>query len=104
MSDLSLTLSLCAVIGLWIVLRVVPPRLDRDRIRESVEKQDGKVIEIVPLWGSRSRSNRVYEVSYVTAGGERVKAKCRTSLWNGVTWTSDRSPRFVPDDDGPNVL
>lgn len=102
MSDLSLIL--CVVIGLWVVGLIVPPKLDRDRIRESVEKQDGKVIEILPLWGPGRWSARVYEVTYMTAGGERVKANCKTSLGNGVTWTGDRLPSFFPDEDRPNVL
>src|SRR5437899_283898 len=63
---------------------VITPKLDRDRIRENIEAHGGRVIEILRVWGSGTRYDRAYEVSYMTARGNRVRATCRTSMWNGV--------------------
>jgi hypothetical protein len=75
------------VIGSWVLM----PKYDHERIRENVEAHGGRVIEILRVWSISSR-DRAYEVSYMTAQGERIKATCRTSMWNGVYWINDRPP------------
>jgi hypothetical protein len=75
-----------------IFVFVLTPKLDRDRIRENIEAHGGRVIEILRAWGSGTRYDRAYEVSYMTACGDRVRATCRTSMWNGVDWVNNRPP------------
>ena len=72
---------------------VVIPRMDRQRIREHIDNHGGKVIEILSDWFAASgRSARTYEVTYLTHNGERITAKCITSMTSDVQWISDRPP------------
>src|SRR5579884_1120348 len=95
MSDIPTIVLLAAgcsvVIGSWVLI----PKYDHKHIRENVEAHGGRVIEILRAWGSGSRYERAYEVSYMTAQGERIKATCRTSIWDGVYWINDRPPGAV---------
>jgi hypothetical protein len=84
--------------GSWIAaivlfVFVVIPRMDRQRIREHIDNHGGKVIEILIDWFAASgRSARTYEVTYLTHNGERITAKCITSMTSDVQWISDRPP------------
>ena len=74
-----------------IVVLTARPTFDRKRIRKNIEAHGGKVVEIVgrSSWGTRN--SRIYEVSYTTAGGERMEATCETSM-SGVYWIGQRPP------------
>ena len=84
--------------GSWIAaivlfVFVVIPRMDRQRIREHIDSHGGKVIKILSDWFAASgRSARTYEVTYLARNGERITAKCITSMTSDVQWISDRPP------------
>ena len=100
--------------GSWIAaivlfVFVVIPKMDRQRIREHIDSHGGKVIEILSDWFAASgRSARTYEVTYLTHNGERITAKCITSMTSDVQWISDRPPgsdrvtRQVAEEPGPS--
>ncbi len=71
---------------------VLAPKFDHERIRENVEAHGGRVVEILKVWDWGRGSDRTYEVSYMTASGERVNATCRTSMGRGVYWVNQRPP------------
>jgi hypothetical protein len=80
-----------AVIALFAF--VVIPKMDRQRIREHIDSHGGKVIEILSDWFSASgRSARTYDVTYMNRNGQRVTAKCITSMTSGVQWLTDKPP------------
>ncbi len=99
MNDLYSVIPFVMIAVFVILCFVLPPRFDRERIRKNVEDHGGKVIEILGVWSFGNRYDRTYEVSYVTAQDRRVKATCKTSMWNGVYWVSDRPPGVASDDD-----
>jgi hypothetical protein len=73
-----------------VVLRIIADRLDRQRIREEIEENGGKIVEIHwdpfgPGWFGE-KSDRIYEVTYQSKKGHRVVAHCKTSMWSGVYW------------------
>jgi|SRR5579871_2108120 len=68
------------------------PMWDRERIQGNVAASGGKVIEILSAWGAGSRNDRAYDVSYITASGNRLKARCWTSMSIGVLWLRDTPP------------
>jgi hypothetical protein len=79
--------------GLIIFIFVVIPKMDRQRIREHIDSHGGKVIETESVWfRSSGRYGRTYDVTYITRRGERITAKCITSMTSGVQWMSDRPP------------
>lgn len=86
---------LLLVAGGALVARLVAGRLDRERIREYIESAGGRVLNIVwnptgPGWlGS---SERIYDVTYETRGGEVLTATCKTTLTSGVYWTGQAAP------------
>lgn len=90
----SVLLYITIVIVVMIFGWVVVPTLDRNRIRENIEKHGGKVVEITRVWGWNTRNDRAYEISYMTARGKQVKATCRTNMWRGVYWVNDHPPGF----------
>ena len=94
MSDLGAVWFLVWMIALLCFVLFVLPRLDRNRIREHVESNGGHVIEILRVWfgGFGGRSARTYEVTYSTRQGERITAKCITSMTSGVQWVTNRPP------------
>ena len=68
-------------------------KFNRKSIARNIEANGGKVIEILKLWGEGSRSEQVYEVSYMTGHGERRKATCKVSaMSDDVSWISRRPP------------
>jgi hypothetical protein len=80
-----------AVIVLFVF--VVIPKMDRQRIRENIDSHGGKVIEILSVWFAGSgRSARTYDVTYINRNGQRVTAKCITSMTSGVQWLIDKPP------------
>jgi hypothetical protein len=99
--------------GLWVAVIalfvfVVIPKSDRKRIREHIDSHGGKVIEILSDWfGAGGRSAKAYDVTYISRTGQRVIAKCITSMTSGVQWLSDRplesdmEPAEVADESGP---
>lgn len=98
MSDPSSVLYVVLLVGVVLFAFVVAPKLDHDRIRENIESHGGKVIEILRAWGSGGRNDRAYEVSYMTATGQRKKATCRTNMWRGVYWVNTRPPGLDSDE------
>ncbi len=94
------------LLGIAIVLVVsfVANKLDEDRIREHIVENGGKVVEILRAWGAGSRSERAYDVTYMTRQGERVKARCRTNMWKGVLWINDRPPGTLAGDSPANEV
>ena len=94
MSNLSTILSFFLAIAILSFVLFVVPRLDRNRIREHVESNGGRVIEILRDWfgGFGSRYARTYDVTYVTRHGERITAKCITGMMSGVKWMTSRPP------------
>jgi hypothetical protein len=84
--------------GSWIAaiilfVFVVIPKMDRQRIREHIDRHGGKVIEIRSDWfAATGRSARTYEVTYLTRNSDRITAKCITSMISDVQWISDRPP------------
>jgi hypothetical protein len=99
MNNLSALLFLLWAIAMLTLVLFVLPRLDRNRIREHVESNGGKVIEILRDWfsGFGGRSARTYDVTYITRQGERITAKCKTGMMNGVQWVADRSPESMSE-------
>jgi hypothetical protein len=99
MSDLGAVWFLVWMIALLSLVLFVLPRLDRNRIREHVESNGGHVIEILRDWfgGFGGRSARAYEVTYITRQGERITAKCITSMIRGVQWVANRPPGSVSE-------
>jgi hypothetical protein len=81
--------AVAAVIGLLVLM----DRSNRQSITENIEASGGKVIEILKLWGEGSRSEQAYEVSYITAQGERHKETCKVgNMSSDVSWVSRRPP------------
>jgi hypothetical protein len=84
-----------AVAGIGISLAIAIRKADERRIREAIESRRGKVVEIVKRWfwmKYGNRSQRAYEVTYITPHGKRVMATCLTSMWSGVYWVSEHPP------------
>jgi hypothetical protein len=78
-----------------IVPLFVGSKLDHRRIREHVEANGGKVIDVERRWfGGRGggRYMNAYDVTYKTRDGKRITATCITSMTRGVYWISDRPP------------
>ena len=98
MSDPSSVLYVVFLVGVVLFGFIVPPKLDRDRIRENIEGYDGKVIEISRVWEWTRHYDRCYDVSYLTARGRRVNATCRTNMWRGVYWVNDHPPGMFSDE------
>jgi hypothetical protein len=81
------------IAGIATLVFVLIPKADRKRIREHVDSHGGKVIEILSDWfGAGGRSARAYDVTYISRNGQRVTAKCITSMTSGVQWLSDKPP------------
>jgi len=75
------------------IVFVAIPKMDRQRIRENIDSHGGKVIEILSVWFAGSgRSARTYDVTYMSRNGQRVTAKCITSMTSGVQWLIDKPP------------
>jgi hypothetical protein len=82
------------VILFAVVTRLAAGGMDRDRIREYVEKSGGEVVEsqwapFGPGWFGE-KSDRIYDVRYVDKDGNEHEASCKTSLLTGVYFTEDR--------------
>ena len=80
-------------IGIAITFRLLAGSMDRERIREYVEKRGGKVIETIwspfgPGWFGGNK-DRIYEVRYGDHEGNTHVAYARTSYWSGVYFTED---------------
>jgi len=72
-------------------------QFNRKRIRRNIEARGGRVIEILRNWGSGSRSETVYDISYLTAAGERVSARCKAAMLGGVEWTKGKPSGSLSD-------
>jgi len=94
MSDIGPVILVILAASLIIFTLFVAPKYDRRRIREHIEANGGKVIEILRDWfgGDGGRYRRTYDVTYKTRHGERITATCVTSMTSGVRWVSDRPP------------
>jgi len=101
--DTVLSIVLIVVVIAFVVIYLrVAHSLDRDRIREHVERSGGKVIAIErnPFgkgWFG-SGGERIYEVRYTTRHGKSIEATCKTSMFSGVYWTSDHPPESFGHD------
>ena len=79
--------------GIAILVFVVIPKMDRQRIREHIDSHGGKIIDIESVWFRGSgRYGRTYDVTYMSRQGGRITATCMTSMVRGVQWVSDRPP------------
>ena len=82
------------VIAVVLVIRLGAGSMDRDRIREHIERQGGRVIGIqwapFGLGWFGSKNERIYEVDYEDSSGYIHRAYCKTSMWAGVYWTEDQ--------------
>lgn len=102
MTDAGTILGFLALIGVAIGARLMAGSLDRDRIRQYVEKGGGRVLDIVwnPIgpgwWGSRER---IYDVTYRTHNGKVLTATCKTTMFSGVYWTGNTPPSGLPGND-----
>ncbi|MGB9122768.1 MAG: hypothetical protein WCE73_19285 [Candidatus Angelobacter sp.] len=93
MSNLSAILFAVWMGALLVLVLFVWPKMDRQRIREHVEAHGGKVIDIDRVWlRATGRYGRTYDVTYITRNGERITAKCITSMTSGVQWVSNSPP------------
>ncbi|MBU1218546.1 DivIVA domain-containing protein [Myxococcota bacterium] len=68
--------------------------LDKDRIRDYITTRGGKVIEtnwapFGPGWFGE-KSDRIHQVIYIDAEGNKHDAYCKTSLFTGVYFTEDK--------------
>lgn len=107
MSDtLTNLLLILLVIGSAFVLRRITGRLDRDRIREYLEKGGNKVLDIVwhPFgpgwWGS---GERIYDVKYKTRHGQMRQGTCKTGMFGGVYWAGQAPPYELLESGGTGV-
>lgn len=83
-----------AVILFAIVMRLAAGGMDRDRIKQYVEKDGGKLLDsewapFGPGWFGE-KSDRIYGVRYVDRDGNEHDASCKTSMMTGVYFTEDR--------------
>src|SRR5689334_21590793 len=82
-------------IFLAIVSRLVAGGWDRDRIRSDIEARGGQLLETTwapfgPGWFGE-KSDRIYQVRYLDAGGAEHVAHCKSSMTTGVYFTEDRT-------------
>lgn len=98
-------LELALIVGVAGASIVYARSLDRDRIRQYVEKAGGKIVEIDrmpfgPGWfGSRER---IYEVKYQTRHGKVLMGTCKTSMFAGVYWAG-HAPGLKDTDESPGA-
>ena len=83
------------VLGVGLMIRLMAGMFDRERIYQYIASRGGKVRSI--HWSPFGRGwfgdkhNRIYEVEYDSADGQRHAATCKTSFWSGVYWTEDQA-------------
>jgi len=96
MDDLAFVVLMVVLIGVAIIVSKYIDRIDHQRIREHVEHSGGKVLKITTqyLGGWRASRDRAYLVTYRTQHGKTITASCRTSMFRGVYWITDRPPGF----------
>ena len=88
------------IAGIFVFVFIVIPKMDRQRIREHIDSHGGKVIEISSDWfAGGGRSARTYDVTYTSRNGQRVTAKCITSMTSGVQWLIDKPPSSTESSD-----
>ncbi|MHC4660763.1 MAG: hypothetical protein ACYS8W_03655 [Planctomycetota bacterium] len=85
---------IAGIIIVGLLIRYLAGHLDRDRIKDYVHHDGGKIINIEwrligPGWFG-SQNQRIYEVIFIDRKGRRHQAYCRTSLFSGIYWTEDR--------------
>jgi hypothetical protein len=82
-----------SAIAFAIFMLFAIPKFDRQRIREHVEANGGKVVDIAGRWFGRvGGRSRTYDVTYKTRHGKSITATCVTSMMSGVHWVSGRLP------------
>lgn len=92
-------------IGAGLAIRVVMHFVDKNRIRQEIESNGGRVISI--SWNPFGRgwffekNERHYSVTYTDRSGAHVSTSCKTSLFTGVYWADgpqweESRPRFTP--------
>lgn len=77
-----------------LIARIIADNLDRERIKECIRSQGGRVLRIHwRLFGTGwygSRNERIYDVDYFAADQSRCRAIAKTSMMAGVYLTKDR--------------
>jgi len=86
--------------------RLLSGNLDRTRIRDYLEGQGSQLLDC--NWSPfgrgwfGSKEERIYEITYSDAGGNKHQATCKTSMLSGVYFTEDniveRGEREDPDE------
>jgi hypothetical protein len=96
MSTLGMVILLSVVAVFAIISRSIAQNLDRQRIREYVEKGGNEVLEIVwKRFGKGwlgSTNQRIYDVTFKTRQGKTFTATCKTNMFGGVYWTGQAPP------------
>jgi hypothetical protein len=87
-----------------IIVRLLHGKLDHQRIRQYIEAEEGRLIEVQwlpfsPDWFRQWRDH-VYVVRYVAKDGGRHVARCGTSGWSGVRLADDRVVQSAGGVDG----
>jgi hypothetical protein len=84
-----------------IISRSIAQNLDRQRIRDDVEKRGNEVLEIVwKRFGKGwlgSTNQRIYDVTFKTGSGKTMTATCKTNMFGGVFWASNVLPADSED-------
>src|SRR5689334_17218889 len=75
-------------------MRLMAGGMDRSRVRQYVESRGGQLLSTSwspfgPGWFGE-KSDRIYSVRYLDAGGNEHDAHCKTSMTTGVYFTEDR--------------
>jgi hypothetical protein len=95
MSTLVMVIFLSVVAVFAIISRSIAQNLDRQRIREYVEKGGNEVLEIV--WkrfgkGWLGSNQRIYDVTFKTRQGKTLTATSKTNMFGGVWWAGQAPP------------
>jgi hypothetical protein len=93
-------LALMAAVGFRVVMHFV----DKNRIKDEVERRLGRIVSI--SWNPFARgwffekNERHYDVTYVDHSGVTISTTCKTSLFTGVYWAegpraAEPAPRLM---------
>lgn len=84
---------------LAVVFRLLAGGMDRDRVRDYIESNGGRLLE--KRWAPfgkgwfGEKSDRIYEIRFIDSAGNEHEATCKTSLFSGVYLTGDRIVRYA---------
>jgi len=86
-----------AVVACGFAVQLLARLFDSPCIRKHVERQGGKVIDIVPRAAGSMAWCRFYDVRYETCRGANVTATCGIDVW-GVHWPGHTPRRSLPEE------